>query len=777
MREILEEIYSTLDIVTALHDLNPIERGQYYVMDCPECGKHPEKAFLYKNSAYIQCNRRSKCGASVSLWDYIQTKNSLTNSETLRELARLANYTLPDINEDHQKRAEEIRTREDVLKHVYDLYRNHLWEDEGKEVFEYLKKRDYTEDDIKRMGLGASTGIKKTVEFLKNKGYQVEINEKKHITINGDDMPLKWLHWREDHRLVIPYRDQIGRIKGLIGRLIRPLNEGEKEVDKYKPFTEAEGIKNTPFLLDKVIRGEAVIFVEGYLDALLLDSRGCKGVIALGGADLLDKQLEIIHKYGTKSIVLCLDNDEAGRKGTEKALAKIGKVGIRAYVTRLPDGFKDPDEYVRSNGIESFKKIISEAIIGVKWQAHNIFSKYNIETDIGFHNALDEAIEFEETLLNPLASEQFKAAIRVGLEISQDVLDELTTNYHEKKSRERLRKGYQEFFRDGQRLLNENSLKELREFVDGRTKELRAKAIDKVIKPSSLEELLEEIKRSREGLETGFESLDKLITIPYEAITIVAARPSHGKTTFLMNLYLNMIQRYPAQSFFFFSYEESKKQVELKLLNILSDDTINQSRNIIDLENYLRGDNASRTKIESGKSLFKEFADSQRLWIIDQSYYVEDLAETMTYLTERYDVGAFFIDYIQKIKIKEKYSMRQLELQKISEKILEAALELKKPVILSAQLGRDRERKNKVRLDNLREAGDIEQDANLVIGIYNEAMEKAQEEEEQLQDPQVPLKLTILKNRNGIVNSTATLSFYRPTLKIFDEEVDHNKPF
>jgi hypothetical protein len=59
-----------------------------------------------------------------------------------------------------------------------------------------------------------------------------------------------------------------------------------------------------------------------------------------------------------------------------------------------------------------------------------------------------------------------------------------------------------------------------------------------------------------------------------------------------------------------------------------------------------------------------------------------------------------------------------------------------------------------------------EQDAHLVIGLYNEAMEKAQDNNEILKDREVELKATILKNRNGSVNDEVTLTFDHPILKI-----------
>ena len=118
--------------------------------------------------------------------------------------------------------------------------------------------------------------------------------------------------------------------------------------------------------------------------------------------------------------------------------------------------------------------------------------------------------------------------------------------------------------------------------------------------------------------------------------------------------------------------------------------------------------------------------ESGRLVISDHSYYVDDLSSVICKLKKRLgeSLGAIFIDYIQKIKIKYKYPTRQLELQKISAEILETAKSYNLPIILGAQFGRGAGKKEVLRLDNLREAGDIENDSKLVLGLWNQAKDE-----------------------------------------------------
>jgi len=672
--------------------------------------------YHYDNSPF--CFKNHKTGEVITLWDYIQGNNRLTNQETLKELARLANYTLPDLKGYSEEKAKEQRERVMLLETALDYFKNQLWTAQGKEAVDYLKdKRGYTEGEIKTMELGFYPSQEEVEAHLVNKSYSVNI-----VNTSG----LKTRGFGETHKLVIPYRDPIGRLKGFIVRAIK----GEIE---YKYLYSSGTKKDTLFNLNET-RGEKTLTVtEGYLDALIATQRGIKGVVAVGGSSLTETQLENALKYKVKDFILALDNDEAGRKGTERSIELINAKGLRCYVTALPEG-KDPDDLIREKGVEAFKKAIKEAESGARWTAERILEKNDIGTESGEGKALDQVLSFMETL-DPYDQEKVRAEIRTRLDIPGTVFDDIEREFKEQRAKERSEK--------------------------------------KGIELYGLKELERDITQTPEGLKTGYESIDNLIRIPQGAITIVAGRPSHGKTTLLMNLLINMVKIYQDKRFFFFSYEESRRQVGLKLLNILSGKVISREQNVRQLQGYIKAKSKTHKEIEEGKKKFTEFTESGRLWIIDQNFYIDDLVNTIAYLSKIHDnIGAIFIDYIQKVKIGGRFNTRQIEIQKISEKLLETAKNLSLPIILGAQVGRVVEGFSKLSLDTMREAGDIEQDANLVIGLYNEAMDRAEDKREQSRQDIVDLNLVILKNRNGIVNQEFVLKFNRPVLRIEETKTE-----
>lgn len=751
---LIEDIYQNLDKALALAELSPEDKGNYYVLTCPGCGRR--EAYIYKTGARIECNRRDKCGFSQSLWDYFKEAKGLSQRETLEQLASLAGVQLQGDNS--QDSRNEINKAE-IWKAVVDFFRKELKGDSGKEAREYLRSRGYSEQEIERMGLGLYVSVSELKDYLLSSGYQGDALE--WIISSLKSIP-------NDYKIVIPYYDPAGLVKGIIVRAIS--NEVKPKYRYNKGLT-----RETPFNLDRARGNQELIVVEGYLDALAIrEKSGLGNVIALGDSSLSQTKLTWCLKYGAKSFILALDNDRAGEEGTEKAIKLLLGEGLKAYVLRLPEDTKDPDELIRKKGPEAFKELSKNPDKAVKWEAERILRRPEIKTGKGRDEIIESAISFMERIQSPVERHDFEESVAGELGLTPSLLESEFKSYKEKKTREALKRDYRKTFEKGLGLIEAGDLQAFEAHLKESSTEFQIKAAARIPELYTASLLEEDIRRARPGLKTGYANLDDLFSIPPEAITIIGARPSHGKTTFLMNLALNMVKAVPDRSFFFFSYEESRRQIGVKFLNILSGYKFDSEQNIKCLEDMIRGDgqdqnNVAWEKIERGRAELESLTESKRLWIIDEPYFVDELAEVLTLFKKQYDIGAVFIDYIQKIKIAGRYATRQMELQKVSETILETAKKLSIPIILGAQLGRDPQHSDKVRLDNLREAGDIEQDANLVLGLFNPAMEKAQDNGETSREDTVDLQVTVLKNRNGPVNETRTLNFIRPLLTIKDK--------
>ncbi len=260
----------------------------------------------------------------------------------------------PEEEEKAKKRAESFET-------ALNFFESQLWEARGRQALNYLtRRRGCTKEEIEAMELGF---------------FPFEKRARKHLGDFFDSLGLNVKGFGVTHKLVIPYRDCEGTLKGFI---VRRLDSGKSKYI-YTRGTE----RDTLFNFNEARGRKHIIVVEGYFDALIATQRGIKGVVAIGRPRLTEKMLEDIIRYGVKSITLIPDNDEIGLKGAEKSLKLIVEKGLNALVLELPGEFKDLDEFIRKQGIKSFDKLKKQVKSGDKWDVKKSLSEHgNIKVQI-----------------------------------------------------------------------------------------------------------------------------------------------------------------------------------------------------------------------------------------------------------------------------------------------------------------------------------------------------------------------------------------------------------
>jgi replicative DNA helicase len=212
------------------------------------------------------------------------------------------------------------------------------------------------------------------------------------------------------------------------------------------------------------------------------------------------------------------------------------------------------------------------------------------------------------------------------------------------------------------------------------------------------------------GLSTGFLDLDKLTAgfQPTELV-VVAARPGMGKSSFMLSLVLHLAlnENVPLA---IFSLEMSKEQLAMRMVSMLSGVPLQNLR-----QGFVSDDD------------WEKVVDAA-LKISSKEIYVEDNPNLTTTelrirsrkLKKEKGVGIIFVDYLQLLGVPYRRSSRQEEVAEISKSLKALAKELSIPVVALAQLSRQVEQRSDKRpqLADLRESGQIEQDADLIIFIH-----------------------------------------------------------
>nr|YP_010516942.1 DNA-replication helicase subunit [Haslea provincialis]UXN44724.1 DNA-replication helicase subunit [Haslea provincialis] len=261
------------------------------------------------------------------------------------------------------------------------------------------------------------------------------------------------------------------------------------------------------------------------------------------------------------------------------------------------------------------------------------------------------------------------------------------------------------------------------------------------------------------GITSGFDNLDLMIQgFQRTDLIVLAGRPSTGKTALSLNIGLNIIKSLKLPVLFF-SLEMSKEQIMYRLLSIET--------------------NINQVKLRSGKL-------SQNDWIrlnkvikvisklpifIDDTpnLSVQDIrSKIKTILFEQSELGLIIIDYLQLLQnSNSKTENRVQELSQMTRTLKNIAREFNIPVLALSQLSRNVENRVDKRpiLSDLRESGSIEQDADLVLMLYNKSESKFNQTNNL--DTSISItELIIAKQRNGPIGSV-NLKFDPKKTKFF----------
>jgi replicative DNA helicase len=241
------------------------------------------------------------------------------------------------------------------------------------------------------------------------------------------------------------------------------------------------------------------------------------------------------------------------------------------------------------------------------------------------------------------------------------------------------------------------------------------------------------------GVPTGFTDLDEITSgLQPSDLIIVAARPSMGKTSLVLNIAQHVGTK-TDMTVGVFSLEMSKEQLFLRMLT-------GEAR--IDAHRLRGGFLGERDwgKLATAIGTLSE----SKIFIDDTpSIGVLEMRSKCRRLASQHGLHLVIIDYVQLMQGRGRFENRTLELGSISRSLKGLAKELRVPIVLLSQLSRATESRSDHRpqLSDLRESGALEQDADVVIFIYRE--DQYGDKNAPPTDAQGTAELIIGKQRNG----------------------------
>lgn len=260
------------------------------------------------------------------------------------------------------------------------------------------------------------------------------------------------------------------------------------------------------------------------------------------------------------------------------------------------------------------------------------------------------------------------------------------------------------------------------------------------------------------GLNTGLEALNEMTGgFRPSNLIILAARPGAGKSSLALNIaeYVTIHSKEP-KAVVFFSLEMAREELERRLYSSMAK---------IDLWRLNRGmvhkwEMAPLTN--AGNQI-----DGCELWVDDSAALTpnEVGARMRKLVRQGLNLGLIIVDYLQLMRVPGSKS-REQEVAEISRALKALAKEFKMPVLALAQLNREVEQRNPPipRLSDLRDSGQIEQDADLILFLYRQDIYQTD-----LSKRDGTAKLIIAKQRNGPTGAI-DLKYIQEQTKFVDQK-------
>lgn len=258
-------------------------------------------------------------------------------------------------------------------------------------------------------------------------------------------------------------------------------------------------------------------------------------------------------------------------------------------------------------------------------------------------------------------------------------------------------------------------------------------------------------------IKSGIESMDRFISFEPAQVNIIAGRPSMGKTALALQVALNVENE--NTQVLFFSLETSEIKLTHRILSNMAG---------VHLEKF-KHPSKSMTNSDIDKVIAAiELYHSANIKIIDDARVTPNRVRAEANNIPSGMNGIIFIDYLTLMKSDNKHSDKRHEVEEISRELKIIAKEQNVTINALSQLSRGPESRQDKRplMSDLRESGQVEQDADIIALCYRDDYYLRDEEENASDGGQ--LEIIIAKNKDG-ATGTALTKFYRKVQRVFSE--------
>ena len=441
IEELVTQIKDRLDIVDVVSKEVILKKSGKHYWGC--CPFHKEKTPSFSVNPELGFFKCFGCGAGGDALTFIMKTQNKDFIEVIKELAEQFGLEMP---KSFQK-TESKGLKEEMIKactKAAEFYNLRLLKDkepETSKVLDYLSGRGITKDIIEKYTLGLAPKTYETFYKKFKDEFSDEVLEKAGLIIKtreGDYID------RFRNRVIIPIQNEFGEFVAFGARAIE-----KDQQPKYLNSSDSLIYNKSKLLFglytakDAIKRDDSVILMEGYFDVISAQAHGIENAVASCGTSLTADHIKLLSRYtASRRIFLSFDTDSAGQKATNRnadlikeAFEGLGNIKQfdESYISTTDDKYsceirviappegKDPDEFIRSVGAESYREYMAHAPLLLDFQLNNIL-KEKPKTPIEKTKTVKEIIPLLKEIKNEIIQSEYVRMIANTLSLDENAL-------------------------------------------------------------------------------------------------------------------------------------------------------------------------------------------------------------------------------------------------------------------------------------------------------------------------------------------------------------------
>ena len=439
--EFIEQLRMQNDIVSVVSPYVELKRrGKTYVGLCPFHNEKTPSFVVYPDTQSFYC---FGCGAGGEIINFTRRIENIDFVEAVKSLADKCGLAMPEDGFDDSLVEKRKRVYE-MNKAAARFYHEYLFSPKGKIALDYYISRGYSLKTIKHFGLGyAPDSWRELIDYLRQNGFSYQEAYEANLAKRSDKNGKINYYDNFRNRVMVPIIDVRGRVVAFGGRVLDDSKPKYINTADTLVYKKSLGV----FALNFAKNGneDKLIIVEGYMDVIALHQAGFTNTVAALGTAFTPEMAKLLSRYASE-IVLCFDNDEAGKAATERALKVFSSAGIKVKVIQMSGG-KDPDEIIKKYGTEKFRSFITGAANDIEYKILEERKKFDLDSSDGKLNFLKSIALVLAGTDDVIAREVYASKLCEELSVSKEtVMSQI--NYHAKR---KAREKQSEKFKSAQR--------------------------------------------------------------------------------------------------------------------------------------------------------------------------------------------------------------------------------------------------------------------------------------------------------------------------------------